>query len=337
MTGRTDSTRMGFSLIEMAVVLGLITLILGFALSLGSNAVNAAHRVNTQERMATIKQAIEHYANSNGYYPCPADRSQIPGFSGNFGFEARNAGACVPNAPGIVQVGGNYIGTVPVMALGLPSSFAADAWGNKFTYAVGVVQVSSANSIVSDQPAITIRSGDRASGDNYIITSTTNRAVVPSTPAAILPGSGASYVLISHGPDGRGAYPLDRASVATPCGSGSQTDLANCDDTDSVYYDTAYNDGDNESLYFDDYIVWGSNALKRSPIQPGGPGSCPSGSCEEWCAPCLGVIANIPLPHHSFTSPQLCKKIITSTLPCYATCIWGGVVSTPPNEVVKCP
>ena len=346
MTHRTHSHRsFGFTLVEMAIVIIIIALVIGFAVTLGTNAVQAAQRTSTQERLATIKMALESYQRANGYLPCPASRALTPSGSIVFGVEARSGASCDTSPPALVQVGtpytGSYIGAVPVRTLGLPDAFAADAWGNKLLYAVGVQMVNHVTDAALTDPGITIMRGD-PSGTNYSLTTSTDRTIVPTTTlsqtpnmsAPDTPAAGASYVVLSHGPDGRGAYPLNGNTVQIPCGFGAQIDGANCDDSDSIFYDTTYNDGVNEQLFFDDYIVWGSNALQHAAINPM-VASCPIG-CEQWCAPCSGTVPNLPVSPTTMTSPVLCQKIITSISPCAATCLWSGTV-TADGSIVKCP
>ncbi len=273
----------GFSLLELSVALIIISLLLGFGMTAGKDALEGSDRVSTQQRMATIQKALDNFARQNGYLPCPAKRSLAPGTSG-FGEESRAATVCtaagdianVPIAPGTPVI---YIGAVPVATLGLPDAYAADAWTNKFLYAVGMEFVGSPTSYeVSDGP-ITVMYGD-VSGTNYAIT--TDRAGDP--------GAAAAYVVLSHGPDGKGAYPLNGTAVGKACGATTNNDVANCDDTDATFYDTEYNDGTNAPTFFDDYVVWSSNALSRSELVS--PDDSSGGNCLAVPASaCLTAIA----------------------------------------------
>lgn len=312
----------GFTLIELSIVLIIVALLVGSAMSMGSNAIKAAQRVTTQERMATIKMALESYVKVNGYLPCPVDRAQTPrGNPTTFGREIRPCAA----SGALVRVASNTvdIGAVPVRTLGLPDNYAADAWGNKFTYAATVALETD---YTNADAAISIYTGNRT-GSNYRVT----------TNFAGADGAGAAYVLVSHGPDGRGAYPLRSASIATACGTptNNENDIDNCDDNDS-FWDRIYNDGNLTASYFDDYILWSGNSLDRSSTQT--VSTCSAG-CESWCAPCAGSPANMPATGTSafITGANLCKKIITSSSPCQATCIWSGTVTTSPLVKVKCP
>lgn len=358
MAAQHTQHRGGFSLLEMAIVVAIVALILGSGISLGTNAVKAAERTTTMERMATLQRALEDYVAANGYLPCPYDLTRPRSGGGSFGVELRDGSG---TGCALTLAAHVYTGGVPVRTLGLPDSYAADAWGNKFTYAVSADHVGSALAYLrNDASSITVMMGDRT-GTTYPITQTTARTS-DNTDPILSDGRAATYVLVSHGPDGRGAYPLDGTSISIACGSGNQNDVANCNG-DGEFYDTEYNDGENEALYFDDYVVWGSNALARpenrdidtinngftagsvaagTALQDG----CPAGTCEAWCAPCAPVsdpIATWPAPSLEIATlddgtngAKLCRKIITSTNPCTATCLWSGQLAGDAT-VIRCP
>ncbi len=407
--------RAGFTLLELAVVLGIISLIVGAGITMSTGALKAADRVTTEERLATIKLALDSYAKTYGYLPCPFDRS-LRATSANFGVERRSATTCTANAPGIVQVTSGvdiiWFGGVPVRTLGLPDNYAGDAWGNKFTYAVADVAKTNPSSYATQNGVITIKTGDRTT--NYDISSkrttmfftnvTNNGAGAPRVevadtgtltagtivhingdfyngsftvaPASVTattfdlvgvtytspddgtvewlePGAAATYAVISHGPDGRGAFPVNATAIPgtklcvgvgagtspPPCSSSSTTtciDIENCNN-DATLFDTAYNDGGQAALYYDDYIVWGSNAGARTAVNNGLYTAC-SGTCEPWCATCTvnypggGAIA----PPVAITSGAvLCKKTVTSNATlCTASCFWGGTTAA---GYIKCP
>ncbi len=319
----------GFSLLELSIVLVILGLLAGAGMTMGANAIASANSVKTRERLETLKEALESYAKTNGYLPCPANRALVPSNS-NFGKEVR---ACAASGAGLVSVnaGEVFIGAVPVRSLGLPDAYAADAWGNKITYAVCTDQTVD---YTQSSGCITVNTGDRT-GVNYAITSTTDRTTTPSTIDQITPGEGASFVIVSHGADARGAFPQLGTGVNKACGSGNQNDVENCDDGNGIFWDTSFADGDVEAKYFDDFIVWGSNALDMPPIDVSAT-SCASG-CEVSCAPCTTSMPSItPTAPTGLTNPVLCSKIITSSSPCQAACLWAGT-ETSTGEMIRCP
>ena len=264
--------RKGFSLLEMSVALVVVALVVGFGVTGGKNALEGSDRVTAQQRMEVIKKALDNYARLNGYLPCPSRRDTTP-TSATFGVESRSGTACtvagdiknVPAAPGVPTI---YIGGVPVRTLGLPDAYASDSWSNKLLYAVGMNHVGSPSSYANANGPITLRFGNRT-GVNYTIT-TTNTGT---------PGPSATYVVVSHGPDGKGAYPHIGTAIAKACGTSDNNDVENCDQLDATFYDSEYNEGASSKTFFDDYIVWATNALERNPVTPaaGTTGICLAG------------------------------------------------------------
>lgn len=411
--------RHGFSLLELSVVLAIISLVAAAGISLASGALKAADRVTTQERLNTIKLALDSYTKLYGYLPCPADRAKVTTDT-DFGVEKRTGPpgtTCTVSSPGIVSVTGAYYGGVPTRTLGLPDNYAGDAWGNKLTYAVSSNQVTNSASAAGSDGALNVRYGERT-GTFYTVTtqrvqvnftgvtnpagntarfavaSTSGIAVgtivtpvstnfgkgsfavtafsnnawievnlgvaVPATEAGTLtwqtPGPAASYVVVSHGPDGRGAFPTAGTAVPAvklciavaanssplPCSVAADAtkcnDIENCNEvnggSDVTFYDTSYNDGPNAAQYFDDYVVWGSNASARVAVNNTAYTSCTSG-CESWCAPCTGSY-NYPgafaVPAGlttNLTNPVLCNKVLySSSTNCFASCFWSGTALT---------
>ena len=175
-------------------------------------------------------------------------------------------------------------------------------------------------------------------------------------------------------PDGRGAFPFNGTAIPAtklctgvgantsppPCtdsGTTSCIDIENCDNTDDEFFDTDYNDGTQATQYFDDYIVWGSNAVFRAPANPtlytGAISNCPTGGCEAWCAACtthypsgatIGGTTTLPLSTATPVGPitastaVLFKKVITSdATTCSASCFWGGISTIAPIGYIKTP
>jgi prepilin-type N-terminal cleavage/methylation domain-containing protein len=419
------SLRRGFSLLELSIVLGIISLIAGAGMSMASGAIKAADRITTQERLNTIKLALDSFAKTYGYLPCPFDRALTP-TSATFGVEARTAGTstCVAAAPGIITAENIWFGGVPVRTLGLPDSYAADAWGNKLTYAVTSFLIENPVSYSTRIGTITMRYGDRTAPDANTFNITSQRTslaytsvtpasnptrlnfvstgslangmivhvkstsgvyngsyVVVSRTATTIDltgstlssadtgtvewqeaGTNVGYAVVSHGPDGRGAFPFSGTAIPStklcntsatantsppPCTSSATTtciDIENCNEASvtvghpSTFFDMDYNDGTQAAQYFDDYIVWGSNDVFRAPVNTtlytGATSNCPTGGCEAWCAACSvnypgGSASATPMtPPALITTAStavLFKKVITSdSTICAAACFWSG-------------
>jgi prepilin-type N-terminal cleavage/methylation domain-containing protein len=111
----------GFSLIEMAVVLFVITLLIGSLLVPLSTQVEQRQVSETEKALAEIREALLGFAVANGYLPCPD--------TGTNGLENINAGTGFCNTI-TVNVA---CGRLPHATLGVANS---DVWGNRFTYCI---------------------------------------------------------------------------------------------------------------------------------------------------------------------------------------------------------
>ena len=108
----------GFSLIEMAFVLVIITLLLGGLLVPFTTQVEQRRIAETQKAMEEIKEALLGYAIAKGHLPCPAVDA-INGIA---------QASCPLEAPDV-----NVTGFLPWATLGIARS---DAWGRLYRYAV---------------------------------------------------------------------------------------------------------------------------------------------------------------------------------------------------------
>jgi len=109
------SKSQGFSLIEMAFVLVIITLLLGGLLVPFTTQVEQRRIAETNKAMEEIKEALVGYAIANGRLPCPDT-------NGDGQEDACPAG-------NTTTTGGN----IPWVDLGVAN---ADAWGQRFQYRV---------------------------------------------------------------------------------------------------------------------------------------------------------------------------------------------------------
>lgn len=114
----------GFTLIEMAIVLIILTLVIGSALAPLNAQIEQRRRTETEKTLEEIKEALIGFAIANDRLPCPASASSN-------GVEAPAGGGSCANA---------YNGFVPAVTLGLNNTdaqgYALDAWSNRIRYAV---------------------------------------------------------------------------------------------------------------------------------------------------------------------------------------------------------
>ena len=81
--GRRPRAAAGFSLIELAVGIAIITLLLGSLMVPLQSQIESRKIADTQKILDNAREALIGYAAANGYFPCPADYAGV-----SFGAEA---------------------------------------------------------------------------------------------------------------------------------------------------------------------------------------------------------------------------------------------------------
>jgi prepilin-type N-terminal cleavage/methylation domain-containing protein len=140
----------GFSLIEMAVAIFIITLLLASILGPLQTQVESRNYEQTQRILDQAREALIGYAAANGYFPCPASSTS----SGLEAVGSDHSALAANTCPLAVWGGGatSYIGFLPAATLGFTptdaNGYAVDAWGlspqNRIRYAVSSVSVNGA-------------------------------------------------------------------------------------------------------------------------------------------------------------------------------------------------
>lgn len=201
-----------FSLFEVSVIIMIAGIIISgyIAFIVPATESDSVKYKITQERLFAISQALEKYVLTFDRLLCPALATQEYGTINavtNIGFNAENISSnnCVSS-----------VGSVPSAPLGLMPEMMLDGWGRKITYAVF--------------PTLCGTSGCTASTYNqnpaslYTIATASSSSVITNT---------AAYVLISHGPAGRGAYTKSGNQI-----SGSASDELENIDGDNNFVST---------------------------------------------------------------------------------------------------
>jgi prepilin-type N-terminal cleavage/methylation domain-containing protein len=116
----------GFTLVEIAIVLLIVTILLGYTVALFPRQQQLKQYRAVNQQMDQVVDAIIGFAQVNGRLPCPA----LPNGLNGPGNEDNNANGC-----------GEYGGFVPVNTLGLDGRFNKDSllldpWGNPYRYYV---------------------------------------------------------------------------------------------------------------------------------------------------------------------------------------------------------
>jgi prepilin-type N-terminal cleavage/methylation domain-containing protein len=156
----------GFTLIELAVVVFIISLLLGSILIPLSTQVESRKYEETQRILDQAREALIGYAAANGRFPCPASESS----NGAELFSGSPAnGICHTSVTGAVGTL-VYAGFLPAVTLGFTpidvNGYALDAWGltqNRIRYAV------SGQTVGGQSNAFTRTSGMKNAGMSNIL------------------------------------------------------------------------------------------------------------------------------------------------------------------------
>lgn len=232
----------GFTLIELAIVLVIITVLIGGLAGPLSVQIQARRVAETQKTLEEARDAIVGYAMT---HRTPAGRPHLPcpDTTGD-GREDRNAGgACLLSS-----------GFFPWVDLG---SAQHDAWGNRLRF---VVEADLAHRSLGFSNA-TVLPDPPTSGWKQIA-STQGCAAVDVAAAA-------PFVLISHGANGWGARNVSGATLAAPTGADEAENLGV---DDSCYVSRAPGKAGDAAGEFDDLVAWLSFGVLVSRACPAG---CP--------------------------------------------------------------
>lgn len=283
------SARRGFSLIELSIVLVVVSLLAAGGLMIATQNARDAKQAELVSKMDTIEKAIKSFVRQNGRLPCPSRPSLAPGActgsTACYGFEFCNATAAAtwnatfrtrtsaPVAQGVTLPDGNAVtsyviaGTLPFALLGLPEEMETDPWGNRFTYAMDLVGASVGATVTV--PVL----------NYYNAQSGIGRITIKDEYAGNTLTSSAIAVLVSHGPNGNGAFPYGSisatqrrahlgatsgTSAASP-GTADRNELQNCHcpytgtvaaaSFDNIFIQRPYGKSSSSNVdYFDDTV-----------------------------------------------------------------------------------
>lgn len=164
---------LGFTLVEMAIVLFIVALLLGGLLPTVSSQIEQQHRNETRKQLDDIQQALIGYAIINGRLPCPAS--------------AASNGLEDPVGGGICTH--FYDGFVPAATLGVTSGvdnqgnkgFAVDAWGNRIHYAVSNATIGAVTNALTTSNGMKTATISSLTGANLIYVCATSTGITATT------------------------------------------------------------------------------------------------------------------------------------------------------------
>ncbi|MCB2108800.1 MAG: prepilin-type N-terminal cleavage/methylation domain-containing protein [Rhodobacteraceae bacterium] len=241
--------QLGFTLIEIAIVLVVIGLLVSGGLVAISPVLQSAKISESKSKIARVESALLAYVIANGCLPCPASTARPSSTDAAAGqSEVGGAGNTAPCAGACTFT----VGIVPWENLGLAEGDVTDGFNNLLTYA--------ATSALSDSATDMTRSGSTYPAGALTVTDALGNLT-----------TAAAYVIVGHGVDGSFAFaPFTGAQRADQQGGASANQTQNGDFADGTFALVAPNPNTGAN-YFDDIVVF-----KTAPnmIQACGAGSC---------------------------------------------------------------
>ncbi len=203
----------GFSLAEVAIAIAVIAIVIGSLVPALLSVRVAEQARTTSQNLQTVMRSIAGFVQSSGYVPCPIPPENVLAASASRG----NCNIAV--------------GLVPFQELGLPQSFAKDAYGHWLTYAIDerlanyVPTLPDTALPVSGMHGLCSMPHSASSALNVRIENTSTSQ------------NNIAVMLLSHGANGRGIYRnlpesnTDRVNLpATPCSASAGGERCNADD-----------------------------------------------------------------------------------------------------------
>ena len=195
----------GFTLIEIAVVLIILTLITGGLVSFLNVQLTNQRITTTKANEAAIKIALTNFIALNNRLPCPAIPNLAPGAAG-YGREA----PAKPSACTGLPIDPVVTGIVPWITLGISSDAASDGYTNRFTYQVVLAATSTSltpQTVSGIRGTISLHSsGPGVLGEPPTVPNGNQTNDCGTTGTGIPNPCAAVAILISHGRNGLGAF-----------------------------------------------------------------------------------------------------------------------------------
>ncbi len=241
----------GFTLLETAIVLFIVTLLLGGLLPTLSNRIERQRISEARKQLDEIQQASVGYAIANGRLPCPAS-------SGSNGAESYAAGGDAANG----NCSNFDDGYAPVATLGLATAdeqgYAVDPWGNRIHYAV-----TSWNANTFTRTSGMSSAGLTALAPNLLVCSTASgiSATSCASGTALTASPGVPVVIYSIGRNGsHGGGGADEAANPNP----------NSGNNDRVFVSHTPSSASAANGEFDDIVIWLSPNILYNRMVEGG-------------------------------------------------------------------
>lgn len=237
---------LGFTLVELSIVLIIIALIAGSGLALLNAQIDSQRQSATRVKQDGIRTALTTFISRNSRLPCPADPTLAVG-NPNYGVEAATPGTCTGITSSGVAPAVVVTGIIPWVSLGIGDDATIDGYNYRFTYQV-VASATNLNpqTIAGMRGYITLHSN----GPGTLGAAPAGDQINDCSGGLTFNPCAAVAVVLSTGKDGFGANLVGGGQKATT-GAGAD-ELANTDN-DSKFVRKDFSDAAGNP--FDDVLL----------------------------------------------------------------------------------
>lgn len=226
-TMKTSGADRGYTLVELAIVITILGIIIAAGVAAYTLYLKDSRYQATERALSMAQVSIAGFRSLHGHYPCPASPTAQPG-DADYGYQDCTGSSLLSTNSVRTPALANpniMIGTIPFRELNISERNAYDGYNNRLTYAV-------------TQGLTDSVTYDNAIGGISLIDSAGMSVVDPA--------DSGHFVVLSHGPNGDGAYTRD--GVALPC-TASTAETDNCNADHAFVVSGLLNDFDDEVAY----------------------------------------------------------------------------------------
>ncbi len=235
----------GFTLIELAIVLVIVTILIGGLAMPLSAQIQARRIAETKQILEEAREAILGFAMTNNGLPATNRRLPCPDTDGN-GTENLISGECAQSS-----------GFLPWVDLGVANQ---DAWGNRLRYEV--------NREFADP--------NKGFATTVSTTSLPALKICQTHSCGVTVAANLAFVLVSHGPNGWGAQNINNAPGILQADPTGLDEIDNLDDIDQIYVSRSASKAGTPNGEFDDLLVWYSYPQLVAKVCPTGSDCAPA-------------------------------------------------------------
>jgi len=236
-----------YSLIELSISILIISLLMAGVFSMINGSIIKNKIGKTTDKMNKIYNALGLYLAVNKRLPCPASTQDNINISTNFGKESRGSSGNCGTTGVYNSIDSNFVwGLVPVQDLELGSEYAVDEFGNFISYVINK-KFTGDYMVNPVKDASSFGTASLATGIMVVEIQSDGVSEVSLTDKSIM-------VILSHGPNGVGAFKLDGTRDAVNIAYAN--DIENIVSTSTNNFNNKFIISSYEADKFDDILMY---------------------------------------------------------------------------------